>query len=85
MLFLTALGGIDDRVEGLDAGADDYLIKPFAFSELMARINALTRRPPLAAKPDSCENFRPRNRPVEAVRQTQRNWDRASTSRIQDS
>lgn len=48
ILFLTARGGIDDRVEGLDAGGDDYLIKPFAFSELMARLNALTRRPPLA-------------------------------------
>ncbi|HEX3429493.1 MAG TPA: response regulator transcription factor [Rhizomicrobium sp.] len=48
VLFLTALGGIDDRVEGLNAGADDYLIKPFAFSELIARINALTRRPPLS-------------------------------------
>jgi two-component system OmpR family response regulator len=47
VLFLTALGGIDDRVEGLNAGADDYLIKPFAFSELMARLQALTRRPPL--------------------------------------
>ena len=48
VIFLTALGGIDDRVEGLNAGADDYLIKPFAFSELIARVNALTRRPPLA-------------------------------------
>jgi two-component system OmpR family response regulator len=46
VLLLTALGGIDDRVEGLDAGADDYLIKPFAFVELMARVNALARRPP---------------------------------------
>ena len=46
VLFLTALGGIDDRVEGLEAGADDYLTKPFAFTELMARINALARRPP---------------------------------------
>src|ERR1700733_7187927 len=49
VLFLTALGGIDDRVEGLNAGADDYLIKPFAFSELLARVHALARRPPLAA------------------------------------
>jgi two-component system OmpR family response regulator len=48
VLFLTARGGIDDRVEGLEAGGDDYLTKPFAFSELMARLGALTRRPPLA-------------------------------------
>jgi two-component system OmpR family response regulator len=47
-LFLTARGGIDDRVEGLEAGGDDYLTKPFAFSELMARLNALARRPPLS-------------------------------------
>jgi two-component system, OmpR family, response regulator len=49
VLFLTTLGGIDDRVEGLDAGGDDYLVKPFAFAELNARINALVRRPPLSA------------------------------------
>jgi two-component system OmpR family response regulator len=46
-LFLTALGGIDDRVAGLDAGGDDYLVKPFAFAELVARLNALARRLPL--------------------------------------
>jgi two-component system OmpR family response regulator len=46
-IFLTAVGGVDDRVEGLEAGADDYLVKPFAFSELMARVNALARRPPV--------------------------------------
>ena len=45
VLFLTAVSGVDDRVEGLEAGADDYLTKPFAFSELMARVNALYRRP----------------------------------------
>ncbi len=45
ILILTARGQIEDKVEGLDAGADDYLIKPFAFAELLARIRALTRRP----------------------------------------
>lgn len=45
VLFLTTMCGIDDRVEGLNAGADDYLVKPFAFTELVARVNALLRRP----------------------------------------
>ncbi len=48
VLFLTTLGGIDDRVSGLNAGGDDYLVKPFAFAELLARLHALARRPPLA-------------------------------------
>jgi two-component system OmpR family response regulator len=48
VLFLTNLGGIDDRVEGLDAGGDDYLVKPFAVAELLARVNALGRRPSAA-------------------------------------
>jgi two-component system OmpR family response regulator len=50
-LFLTARAGVGDRVEGLDAGGDDYLAKPFAFAELLARINALARRPRLAQEP----------------------------------
>jgi two-component system OmpR family response regulator len=50
VLFLTTMSGIDDRVEGLEAGGDDYLVKPFAFSELLARVNALARRPPMAAE-----------------------------------
>ncbi len=45
VIFLTAVSGVDDRVAGLDAGGDDYLTKPFAFSELLARVNALGRRP----------------------------------------
>ena len=49
ILFLTAVDGIGDRVEGLEAGGDDYLVKPFAFAELAARVNALGRRPALSA------------------------------------
>jgi two-component system, OmpR family, response regulator len=51
VLFLTALGGVGDRVRGLEAGGDDYLVKPFAFAELLARVNALARRPPLSDAP----------------------------------
>jgi len=47
VMLLTARGGVDERVNGLDFGADDYLVKPFAFPELLARIRALLRRPPL--------------------------------------
>jgi two-component system OmpR family response regulator len=50
VLMLTARDAVDDRVTGLDAGADDYLAKPFSFEELLARLRALTRRAP-AARP----------------------------------
>jgi DNA-binding response OmpR family regulator len=51
VLVLTARDGVDDRVAGLDAGADDYLVKPFAFAELLARIRALIRRGRAAESP----------------------------------
>jgi len=50
VIFLTAIGGVDDRVEGLEAGADDYLTKPFALSELSARLGAIGRRPAQAVE-----------------------------------
>jgi two-component system, OmpR family, copper resistance phosphate regulon response regulator CusR len=53
VLLLTAKDSIEDRVEGLDAGADDYLVKPFAFPELLARVRSLLRR----AKADSLTKF----------------------------
>lgn len=51
VLLLTALGSVEERIAGLDAGADDYLPKPFSFGELVARIRALGRRPAGAAEP----------------------------------
>ena len=48
ILILTAKGRLEDKVEGLNSGADDYLVKPFAFDELLARIKALSRRPKLS-------------------------------------
>ncbi len=52
VLMLTARGGLDDRVEGLDAGADDYLSKPYHFPELLARVRALLRRGPALERSD---------------------------------
>ena len=51
VLFLTARDSVSDRVSGLDAGANDYLVKPFSFEELMARVRALTRKTPLSNTP----------------------------------
>lgn len=47
VIFLTAMGLVEDRVTGLESGADDYLVKPFSFAELNARVNAIGRRPAL--------------------------------------
>lgn len=58
VLILTARDAIADRVEGLDAGADDYLTKPFDFSELLARVRALARRPAVTLESDSVDRGR---------------------------
>jgi two-component system copper resistance phosphate regulon response regulator CusR len=65
ILFLTARDAVNDRVKGLDAGADDYLVKPFAFSEVLARVRTLLRRPPTLAK----EELRVADLEVDLVRQ----------------
>lgn len=52
IIFLTALGSLDERITGLDCGADDYIVKPFAFEELMARIRCIRRRPQRLAEED---------------------------------
>ncbi len=65
VLFLTAKDTLDDRVEGLDAGADDYLVKPFELRELLARVRALLRRP-LTLEPNSLETTGEGSRPVTA-------------------
>ena len=73
VLFLTARDQVDDRVKGLELGADDYLVKPFAFSELLARVRTLLRRGARAREPDvlkvaDLELDRPRRRVTRAGR-----------------
>ena len=68
VLLLTAKDSVDDRVLGLDAGADDYLVKPFAFPELLARIRALLRR----GKPESITKLRVHDLEMDLVRRSVR-------------
>lgn len=73
VLMLTARDMVDDRVQGLDAGADDYLVKPFAFKELLARLRALARRPPHVSNPTfTIANLTLDTQRHEARRDTQR-------------
>lgn len=58
ILMLTAVGSVERKVEGLESGADDYLVKPFAFSELLARVRALLRRAPALFRELSLEDLR---------------------------
>ena len=74
VLMLTARGDVGDRIRGLDAGADDYLVKPFDFGELLARLRALMRRGAVRARP-ALTRRRPRRRPGA------RAWSRAPARR----
>ena len=67
-LILSALGSVDDRVKGLRAGGDDYLVKPFAFSELLARFEALRRRGAGPTTATRLAGRRPRTRSADPQR-----------------
>ena len=82
VLMLTARDAVDDRVAGLDAGADDYLVKPFALKELQARLRALLRRTEADARGRAALR-RPRARPGRARGPPRRPRDRALAHRVQ--
>ena len=73
VLMLTALGSLDARIEGLEAGADDYLVKPFAISELIARLNALKRR---STRDEETEKMRAGDVELDLVRHQVRRGNR---------
>ena len=76
VLILSARHTVDDRVSGLEAGGDDYLTKPFAFAELLARVQALIRRATDGAGVDAADGRRPHARPAHAPRDARRPRDR---------
>ena len=81
VLFLTARDSVDDRVEGLDVGGDDYLVKPFSFPELLARLRALTRRGAIE-RPVVLEVFmRSPGKALSRVDLLERGWDMAYETR----
>lgn len=69
-IILSAMSGIEDRVAGLEGGADDYLIKPFAFAELAARLGALARRPPPGERADASTLLRVNGVEMDLIRRT---------------
>ncbi|MGF1536890.1 MAG: two-component system response regulator RppA [Elainellaceae cyanobacterium] len=77
VLFLTAKDTVDDRVDGLDAGADDYLVKPFELKELLARVRALLRRPPTLSAGEAVDRLTLGNLSLDAVNQVAHRGDRA--------
>ena len=84
VLILSALGQVDDRVKGLRAGGDDYLPKPYAFSELLARVEVLVRRRAASRheRADGLSRRRSRARPAVASGHAQWRRDRASAARV---
>ena len=76
VLILSALGQVDDRVKGLRAGGDDYLAKPYAFSELLARVEALARRRPKGAPEETVFGRRSHARPAVAQGDARRRGNR---------
>ncbi|WHO41182.1 response regulator transcription factor [Sphingobium sp. AP49] len=75
-IILSAMAGIEDRVAGLEGGADDYLIKPFAFAELTARLGALARRPPPGDRSDFQALLRVADIEMDLLKRTVRRGDR---------
>ena len=82
VLILSARRSVDDRVRGLQAGGDDYLTKPFAFAELLARVQALVRRRDPDARADDADRRGPVARPAVAPRDARRQVDRPAAARV---